>query len=250
MKKISYRGGMMDLDDLRRLAAKEELSLNYLAKDEQISKILQQLQDSNEIILKGGTAVNRVYLRNKRFSEDIDLDLIFLGTVKSAIPITKEIVSKLQGVTVEQPRQMKNTIRYDVYYTNPLNHKDKIQIEFTVIHTPEKHSKKIVNFGFVPAESALLNVYEIEIIIRHKIDRVLNRIEGKDYYDLFYLLELTHKPIKLTKHEKKRLKERMGMDERQIKSVANVLNHYLPKTKRENWYLFMENLKNKIEEKL
>jgi len=48
----------MELDELRRISAKEELSLNFIAKDEMISRVLAGLQGFDDIILKGGTAVN------------------------------------------------------------------------------------------------------------------------------------------------------------------------------------------------
>src|SRR3989344_8380575 len=106
----------MELDELRRLAAKEELSLNYIAKDEMISKALAKLQKFDNIILKGGTAINRVYLKNKRFSEDIDLDLIFNGTVKLALTATNKIIKVIEGFDIAKPRIMKKTIRYDLFY--------------------------------------------------------------------------------------------------------------------------------------
>src|SRR3989338_3678233 len=183
----------MELDELRRISAKEEVSLNFIAKDEMISKALLQLQGNEEIILKGGTAINRVYLKNKRFSEDIDFDLLFKGNVKEAVIKTKEIVKKINGFDVARPRIMKNTVRYDLFYINPLNHKDKIRLEFSVIKEAKNYSKKIVNYGFVPYESALLNVYDIEMLISHKVECILNRIEGKDFFDLYYLMDL---PIK------------------------------------------------------
>lgn len=165
----------MEIVELRRLAAKEELSLNYLAKDEMISKVLFQLQETEDIILKGGTAISRVYTRNKRFSEDIDFDLSFSGNVKEAVKRTKEIVNKLQGFKIEKERIMNQTIRYDLFYLNPLEHQDKIRLEFRVTKKPAKYTKKIVNFGFVPAESSLINVYDIEEMIIQKIDCILNR---------------------------------------------------------------------------
>jgi len=108
-----------------------------------ISKALLQLQGNEEIILKGGTAINRVYLKNKRFSEDIDFDLLFKGNVKEAVIKTKEIVKKINGFDVARPRIMKNTVRYDLFYINPLNHKDKIRLEFSVIKEAKNYSKKI-----------------------------------------------------------------------------------------------------------
>lgn len=64
---------------LRYLAAKTGLSLNYISKDEKFSYLLSQIWDifGESVILKGGTALNRVYLSKlkvSRFSEDIGLD--------------------------------------------------------------------------------------------------------------------------------------------------------------------------------
>ena len=171
----------MDIDELRRLAAKEEISLNFIAKDEMISKALLALQGFDSIILKGGTAINRVYLKNKRFSEDIDFDIIFKGNAKQAIPITKDIMKSLNMFDAAKPRIMKDTIRYDLFYTNPLSHKDKIRVEFKAIRKAGHYSKKVVNFGFAPYNSALLNVYDIEELIKHKVECIINRLEGKDF---------------------------------------------------------------------
>jgi len=238
----------MEIEELRRLAAKEELSLNYIAKDEMISKVLISLQGFNDIILKGGTATNRVYLKNKRFSEDIDFDLVFKGSVKQALSRTKEIVNTLksQEFDIARPRIMKGTIRYDLFYINPLNHKDRIRLEFKIVKNASNYSKKIVNFGFVPYTSSLLNVYDIEEMIMHKVECVLNRIEGKDFFDLYYLTELPHKHIKAIRAKRDMLTQRTNLEEKEIRSTENVINHYIPKGKRPSWSIFLEELKEKI----
>lgn len=234
----------MDLDELRRLAAKEELSLNYIAKDEMISKVLVKLQKFDNIILKGGTAINRVYLKNKRFSEDIDLDLLFNGTAKQALRVTNEIIKVIEGFTIARPRIMKEIIRYDLFYTNPLYHKDKIMLEFKVIKKGAHYSKKIVHFGFVPYDSSLINVYNIEILIQHKIACIMTRNEGKDFFDLYYLLEISQESIHI---DKEKIMERINFEEKEIKTIRNTLNHYIPKKQRPDWKIFLEQLKEKIQ---
>lgn len=237
----------MELDELRRISAKEELSLNFIAKDEMISKALFGLQGFDNLILKGGTAINRVYIKNKRFSEDIDFDLVFSGNVKEALPITKQIISKLAGFNIERPRIMKGTIRYDLFYTNPLNHKDRIRVEFKAAKKASgAYSKKAVGFGFVPSEPALINVYDIEEILRQKAECIMSRMEGKDFLDVFYLIELPHRHADAIKQHKEEIIKRISLEEKQIRAVANVINHYLPRTQRPEWGLFLEELKGKI----
>lgn len=71
---------MADLEILRYLSSKTGLGIKYLSKDEKISILLEQIKDIfPEVILKGGTAINRMYLAKSgvsRFSEDIDLDFV------------------------------------------------------------------------------------------------------------------------------------------------------------------------------
>ncbi len=234
----------MERDELRRIAAREELSLNFIAKDEMVSKLLAQLQGIDDIILKGGTAINRVYLQKKRFSEDIDFDLLFKGTVKEALTRTGEIVRKIIGFDLAKPRIMNLTIRYDLQYLNPLQHKDLVRLEFNVTPSASQYSKKVVNPGFVPAEAALLNVYDINQLILHKIKCIQSRREGKDLFDLYFLLELSSPPISAA--EKEKLIQRLQLDRAEIKSLANSLNHYVPKMLRPEWETFIEELKEKI----
>ena len=236
----------MDITELRRLAAKFELSLNYVAKDAMISRILFNLQNFDDIILKGGTAINRVYLNNKRFSEDIDIDLVFDGDVKEAISLTNKIVNKITHFEIVGPRIMKETIRYDLFFINPLEHKDKIMLEFRVVNKAREFDKKIVNFGFVPYNSALLQVYNIEKMIQNKIDCILNRQEGKDIFDIYYLLDQDHKKIKLSIKQKEELIDRLSFDKSEVKIMANILNHYISRKERPNWLLFIEEVKEKI----
>lgn len=231
----------MNIDELRSLSAKTELSLNFVAKDEMISHALLSLQGNDDIILKGGTAVNRVYLRNKRFSEDIDFDLIFGDSAKRALKRTSEIAGKIKGL--ERPRIMKETIRYDLLYANPLGHKDRIRIEFRVAKKAKNYGKKVVNFGFVPAESALLNVYNIEELIKQKTSCILNRLEGKDFFDLYYLIDIPHGKIVF---DKEKILERISLAESMLKDIANAANHYIPKSQRPSWEIFLEELRAKI----
>lgn len=236
----------MNIGELRRISANEELSLNFVAKDEMVSKALFQLQGFEGIVLKGGTAINRAYLKKKRFSEDIDFDLVFSGSAKEALEKIGEIVKNLQDFKIAKPRIMKGIIRYDLFYQNPLDHQDKIRLEFKVIKKAHGFEKKIVNFGFVPTEPALLNVYTLEVLIRHKIECVLNRLEGKDFFDLFYLLDLSHQ-LKVSKSEKNRLIGRISLEENKIRLVANAVNHYIPRGIRPDWDMFLEELKKKVE---
>lgn len=71
----------MDKDILKLTALKSGLGIKYVSKNEKINILLGQIDKifKDTLILKGGTALNKVYLQKAgvdRFSEDIDLDFI------------------------------------------------------------------------------------------------------------------------------------------------------------------------------
>ena len=230
----------MDLRELRRMAAREGISLNYIAKDEKVSEALKQLEGHNELILKGGTAINRSYLKNKRFSEDIDLDIISKNPLKRADSIARS----LRGFEVSGPRKMGNILRYDLYYINPLEHRDRIMLEFRPVGKALPFEKRIVSFGFVPHEPALLNVYSLGELIRMKSLCITSRSEGKDFFDLYYLLDLPHKHIRL---DKRAVLDGIERAFEEVKSLGNATNHYIPKDSRPMWEALLEELKGKVD---
>ena len=67
-----------------------------------------------------------------------------------------------------------------------------------------------------------------------------------DQYDLYYLLDLGHKPLHLGKLEKEKILAAIPSDEKEIRFLANVINHYIPRNKRPMWGMFLEELREKI----
>ena len=90
---------MADPEILRYISAKTGLGLKYISKDEKVSIVLEQLKGLfPEVILKGGTALNRVYLAKlgvSRFSEDIDLDFVSDKSLDEKISVIKERVAEI-----------------------------------------------------------------------------------------------------------------------------------------------------------
>lgn len=237
----------MDITDLRRLSARHELSLNYIYKDFMISTALLSLKD-DRLVLKGGTAINRLYLKERaRFSEDIDLDLKTDGSMNDAIEQTKEIMKGISGFDIEKPHLMGRTIRFDAFFMNPLNMKDRIMIEFSPQKMVPKCAKEVVNFGFVPSEAVLMRVYSLETLLRQKLDCLLLRTEGKDIYDVFYLADLC--PLRPSKKEFEEIAKKLSFSAKEVKNIANATNHYIPKSLRPDWLLFIAQLKEKLRTK-
>jgi len=252
----------MELKNLRQIALETGLSINYTIKDKEISKIFKLLENKiGNIVLKGGTGINRVYLdENKRFSEDIDFDIYSSKEINELKEDLFLILKKeLKDYKVESPRLMHTTIRYDVGYINEINQKDKIKLEFRYKNTKmPKVDKKIINFGFVSYKSSLYNIYALEELVLQKLSALIGRDDGKDIYDLYYLFNLDinkdilnsliiKQNVDLIKISLNKL-DLLLKNENKIKYFNNSTNHFIKKSIRNTMYSLIEDLIIKLKE--
>ncbi|MBP1912383.1 nucleotidyl transferase AbiEii/AbiGii toxin family protein [Thermococcus stetteri] len=257
----------MDEEMLRYLAAKTGLSRNYIAKEEKISYLLSQLWEifGEKAILKGGTALNRVYLARigaARFSEDIDIDY-FDGDLSTAAEEIKEGMELIEGFDVKGPRVLHRTFRFDCYYMNPLGNRDRVKVEFYLSRPPYIGARvELVKSPFVGEYPTMFRVYSFEDLLAKKLAALYNRTEGKDIYDSFHALNIEFDKNKLENALKltlefyhintgdflKSLVEKLDYAKKNARYLGNSTNHFIPKSLRPNWVEIIESLKLRIEE--
>ncbi len=258
---------MADIEILRYLASKTGLGLKYLSKDERISIILEQLRNIfPEVILKGGTALNRVYLAKlgvSRFSEDVDLDFVSGNGLNKKISTIKERIGEIKDFDIESPRILHRTLRFDCHYINEFGEKDRIRIEFYLTRTEFlKVEDTLVKSPFVETHPTIFRVYSLEDLMARKFIALYNRMEGKDIYDLFYCLDTDFDEENLLKALKlmldfykvnqasflKELLQRLNSAGKNSYYIGNSTNHFIPRDLRPNWKVFIDTLMFKIEE--
>jgi predicted nucleotidyltransferase component of viral defense system len=257
---------MADPEILRYLAAKSGLGLNYLSKDEKISMLLEQIRDLfPEVVLKGGTALNRVYLTKLgvgRFSEDLDLDYVSAGSLDQKISAIKAQVHKIKEFDVKKARILHRTLRFDCHYINEFGQKDRVMLEFYLTKTKAvKIEDILVKSPFVETHPVIFKVYSLEDLMARKFVVLYNRTEGKDIYDMFYCLDMKFDKKNLFKALKFMLDfyrldhdNFFGSLSTKLKDVrknsyyiGNSTNHFLPRELRPNWKIFIDTLILKIE---
>ena len=260
---------MADIEILRYLATKTGLGLNYLSKDEKISIILEQQRDLfPEVVLKGGTALSRVYLAKKgvsRFSEDIDLDFISDKGLNEKISTIKDRVKEITGFDIEGPRILHRTLRFDCYYVNEFEQRDRVILEFYLTKTKSlKVEDVLVKSPFIETHPVIFKVYSLEDLMARKFITLYNRMEGKDIYDLFYCLDLEFDRGNLLKalkimldfykvNQASFLNEvllRLKEARKNAYYIGNSTNHFIPRNLRPDWNIFFDTLRLKIERAL
>ncbi len=246
----------MDLEEIRRISIKKGVGQKFICKEERLTNLLTQLYIlfKEEIILKGGTGLNRAFLYDKgRFSEDIDLDIITRNQSETISYLEKKS-KKIQGFDIKKPRLMNRTLRFDCYYMNELDQKDKIQIEFYIGHERiiGETILKAIHSPIIEQQATVFNIYTFESLIARKIIALTRREEGKDLYDLLYSLKKNYDKKKLLHicnelcefyniiNIKKELKKQFEIINKNIKYIGNSTNHYIIKENSLGWSFIAE----------
>ena len=260
---------MADIELLRYLAAKTGLGLNYISKDEKISIVLEQLRDLfPEVILKGGTALSRVYLAKmgvSRFSEDVDLDFISNRGLNEKISAIKDRVKGIKGFDIKGPRILHRTLRFDCYYLNEFEQRDRVRLEFYLTRTEAiKVEEVLVKSFIIETHPSIFKVYSLEDLMARKLIALYSRMEGKDIYDLFYCLDLKcdrenlFTAIKIMldfykinqAHFLNELLLRLREARKNAHYIGTSTNHFISRTLRPDWKVFLDTLMLKIENAL
>ncbi len=182
-----------------------------IVRDQQIendyilSWILQGIAQHNElaksIVFKGGTVLKKVYFEDYRFSEDLDFTLMsdeisneqifewfreFFKYVREEANIPLEII--------DDNEHEDGGINFYISYIGPLggqgkNKKVKIDISRNEKLVFEIISKDLF-LPYTDQKSHQLLCYSLEEILVEKLRSVMQRMQPRDFYDIWYLLEI------------------------------------------------------------
>jgi predicted nucleotidyltransferase component of viral defense system len=177
---------MISEDKLRNIAGRTGFNLVYLEKDYFLTLLMELLKDVRGIYLKGGTALNKIFLEHTRLSEDLDF-----AANRTLAGIKQELEKLVSGSAVftrlEYDKSTAEFIRYRVFYRSyfrpgsfimvDINRKASIHLE------PETH--KLPNFYGLEFSVRTLNLNEI---LAEKIRALITRNQPRDYFDAYYIL--------------------------------------------------------------
>jgi predicted nucleotidyltransferase component of viral defense system len=206
---------------LKDKAREKSVRLDILEKDYALSYLLAALANTpalgNQLVLKGGTALRKLYYPNYRFSEDLDYSTIRLGPLSDsdqAMTLVSQQMTELlqqngpftiqlEPLILPQPhpgQQAAYWVRVQFpYHRQPLC---RLKVEIT---TDEPILLSIVNrqvlHDFDEPLVVMVNVYDLREIVAEKL-RTLLQVRRKlsergwgasrvcrDYYDLWSILQ-------------------------------------------------------------
>lgn len=176
-----------------------------IEKDYILSWILQGISEhatlSKAIVFKGGTVLKKVYFKGYRFSEDLDFTLLNDAITNEQIFewLTEvfEYIKEEANIPLEiidNNEHQDGGINFYISYVGPLgglgaNKKVKVDISRNekLVFEPVLNN---VHIGYTDLKEHQLLCYSLEEILVEKLRSVMQRMQARDFYDIWYLLEI------------------------------------------------------------
>lgn len=196
---------MIKPGEIQKKAHEVEVRDQQIEKDYILSWILkgvsQHEQLSKNIVFKGGTVLKKIYFADYRFSEDLDFTLldnnISNEQIFSWFNETFEFVKEEANIPlaiIDNNEHEDGGINFYISYVGPLggfgnNKKVKVDISRSEKLEFEPVIKQAI-IEYSDEEDFSLLCYPLEELLVEKLRCVMQRMQPRDYYDIWYLLEV------------------------------------------------------------
>jgi len=162
-----------------------------LSKHEQLSKT---------IVFKGGTVLKKVYFEYYRFSEDLDFTLLNNEITKEQILAWfNEVFESIKDEAnipldiIDNNEHEDGGINFYISYIGPLGGQgNNKKVKVDISRSEQLVFKPVMNhvfIGYSDLEEHQLLCYPLEEVLVEKMRSVMQRMQARDLYDIWYLLE-------------------------------------------------------------
>ncbi|MCF8236197.1 MAG: nucleotidyl transferase AbiEii/AbiGii toxin family protein [Bacteroidales bacterium] len=189
-----------------------------IAKHEHLSKIL---------VFKGGTVLKKLYFEDYRFSEDLDFTLIdssasnemIFDRFMEAFEFIRE-EANIPLEIIDKNEHEDGGINFYISYVGPLggigsNKRVKVDVARAEVLEFEPATKDVFLSYSDLLEHKLL-CYSLEEVLVEKLRSIMQRMQARDFYDIWYLLEVQGMEIDFYMNEFKSKCKTKGLDASQF----------------------------------
>lgn len=180
---------MITRRELRRLAARQRVSLGALEKDYVLSTVLRRLYVEQwargTLVLKGGTALHKLYL-HRRLSLDLDFTALRPVTLDEVRPYLE--VPELQ-TQVKAYQVFRDALTIErLGFVGPLEHPNSIKVDISFresLALPPVTRRMETPYY----EPFTVTAMQLEEMVAEKLRAALMRKAPRDYLDLWLVLK-------------------------------------------------------------
>ena len=187
---------MLIRKDFEKIQKTTGFNLELLEKTYHLTRILNEIQKrpalKKGLTLKGGTALNFIYLDIPRLSIDIDFDFTAYKTKEEMIKQRRAMEKEIKEISSKLGYAIKNRgasyiiSRQSLQYQTIRNTRDHIKIEINYLNRIPLGKRENKEFPSIFPDIQKFNVdtYSIEELVAQKATACLNRYEPRDLFDL------------------------------------------------------------------
>lgn len=220
--------------EIQKKANQIEVRDQQIEKDYVLSWILwgvaKHTNLSKILVFKGGTVLKKVYFEDYRFSEDIDFTLldnqvsnkqIFEWFNETFIQIREEANIPLEIIDDDEHEG----INFYISYVGPLGglgNNKSVKVDISKSETLEFDpviKDAIINYSDLKDYKLLC--YTLKELLVEKLRCVMQRMQPRDYYDIWYLLEIEEMKIDFYEEEFINKCESKGLDPKEFHKKLN-----------------------------
>lgn len=202
---------------------------------------LYRLKESSKIFFKGGTAI-RLLLGSSRFSEDLDFSTLYSKKeIKKIIKkIEKSMKIELPEIKILSLYSGKEGERFRIKYQDKhLKYPLTIRLDFHQVKKIGKTAVSPLITKFPIVIFPLILHLSFEEILKEKIEALLIRGKGRDFFDVWFLLQF-QKGAKIRKFDKEKLIKKIKNFSQ--KKLEKDLSKFLPISQRKVLKILKEKL--------
>lgn len=188
----------LDRQMFQELSSKTSFQVDLLEKVYRLTELLNELTRTDlkdQLILKGGTAINFIYFDLPRLSVDLDFDYIGSNKKDQMLSDREDIETTLKRIfnTLDySPKKSKSYAldKYNLYYNNSVNNRDRIKLEVNYL----KRATILEPIGMKFEHLFEINDFriltlELEELFGRKLGALVRRTTPKDLYDIYKLID-------------------------------------------------------------
>ena len=222
---------MIKPGEIQQKASKVGVRDQQIEKDYLLSWILQGVSQHNKLskalVFKGGTVLKKVYFTDYRFSEDLDFTLLndeitneelFKWFSEAFEYILEEANIPLE--TIDDNQHEDGGINFYISYIGPLgglgaHKKVKIDISRSEQLQFEPVLKDVI-LSYSDQDAHQLLCYSLQEVLVEKMRSVMQRMQARDFFDIWYLLEIHEMDVDFYVNEFKAKCASKGIDPTQF----------------------------------
>lgn len=185
---------MITNEQLGELSKKFKTNQSVIFREYTQTLFLQRLyliKGSENFLFKGGTAIHLIY-NSFRFSEDLDFTCVLKE--KDFERFFNKAASDILNISPEFSFKKKRKITGKSYLMKyegeVLDFPVFVSLDFSFRENPLTREKTILSTNFPIVFSSFVYHLSAEEILAEKIRAVLTRAKGRDFFDMWYLLNL------------------------------------------------------------